>query len=233
MVIPGHRVAILLPLLLAFSAGLSYGDVAQFGWNHITVDPSFTSSVIAPFTAPNPPYIPGGYFPDGFPIGNIFGAQEQTAEGTFDTIFQDGGVDYRNVFFHLDALNTVNIVQLVVDGAQDGPSNPYRSFTYFDLISYTFANITDPGTYHYTLLYHGAPTTDGNGHENITADVNLQNVGPYFVYQFGTNPSTGNSGPRVFDVVVTTPEPSAFLAFLPFGVLGGCALGRRLRRRRG
>jgi len=137
------------------------------------------------------------------------------------------------VFFHLTALNTVNILQLVVDGAQDGASNPYRSFTSFSLISYTFTDITNPNTYQYTLLYQGAPTTDVNGHENITANVNLANVGPYFVYQFGTDPTTGNSGPRIFDVVATAPEPSGFLAFLPLAVLGACGAGFRLRHRRG
>jgi len=222
-----YRVALGITLLIALSAGLAYGDVNLFGLNNITIDPTFTSAVIAPFDGPSPPYPPpGGFFPDGFPLTNIFGGEELTAEGTYDTIFTDGGVDYRNVFFHLTALNTVSIGSLAVDGAQDGPSNPYRSFTYFDLISYTFTEITDPSTYQYTLLYHAVPNTDGTGHENITAAVNLPNVGPYFVYQFGTDASTWNSGPRIFDVVASAPdpapdpvpEPTGFLAF--FGASG-------------
>jgi hypothetical protein len=206
MVVRGHRVAIFLPLLLVLSAGLSYGDVNLFNSHYIALDP-ITSAAIAPFDGSSPRYpAPGAYFPDGFQLANIL---------------------------HLTAFNRVNIFRVIVDGAPDGPSNPFRSFTYFNLISYTFANITNPNAYQYTLHYNEVPTTDGDGHENITADGNLQNVSTYSADQFGTDPSTGNSGPRVCDVVVTTPEPSAFLALLPFGVLGGCALGRRLRRRRG
>ena len=195
------------------------------------------SPAIGSFTATCPPYNTcplnqgSTTFPDGFPIENIFGGHIQTAEGTYDTIFAGsspaGNYYFDNVFFHLNVPGPNQINRLVVTGAQDGPANPYRSFTYFDLISYTFGNISDPNTYSYTLLYHGVPTVT-NGYEVIDANVTLPNVGPYLVFQFG---SPDSAGPRIFGVT-TVPEPFAFLAFLPLAVLGACAVGRRWHNRR-
>ena len=214
-----------IPILLAFSAGCAFADVNLFSLSNITIDPAFTTPALAPYLG----------FPLGFPIENIFGAQIATPEtGNYDTIFAGssydptGNVYYDNVFFHLNDPGPNQINRLVVTGAQDGPSNPFRSFTYFDLISYTFTNISDPNTYSYTLLYHGVPTVT-NGYEVIDANVDLTNVGPYFVYQFG---SPDSAGPRIFGVT-TVPEPFAFLAFLPFAVLIACALRRRPTYRRG
>jgi hypothetical protein len=235
-----------IPLLTVLSADWAYGNINNlFDLNNITIDPTYTSGVIAPFTADCTLYGltgcsgPTRTFQEGFPIANLFGGHIQTAEGTYDTIFgtpsrfsNDNGLSffgYENVFFHLTNLQSVTgLLQLGVTGAQDGPTT-FRSFTYFDLISYTLdpADPLNASKYNYTSLYHGTPATAANGFESLFANVNLTNAGPYFVYQFGTaDPNTGAGGPRIFSTL--TPEPG-FYGLLALG-LGGLAFVRRPRK---
>lgn len=230
----GYRVAFAIFALMVFTAGMAYGDVNLFAWNTITIDPTYTNAVIAPFgPVSSPPYIPpdGATYNDGFPLGNMFGLDEQTAEGTYDTIFAGSSYDnsgpYDNVYFHVtDGLPVSHIGELIVDGAQDSGTDTNRAFTSFALWTYT--DVTNTNTY--TLLYQGTPQVDASGGEHIAADVNLNNVGPYFVIQF-SEPSSA-AGARVFDVVAAVPEPVGFLAFFPVAVLGACGASRRWRRRR-
>ena len=101
--------------------------------------------------------------------------------------------DYDNVFFHLTSLGSLTgTLNLTVTGSQDGPSNPNRSFNYFDLISY-LGNVNAPN---YQLLFSGPPTTV-NGFETVTGIVSLNDVGPYFVYQFRAPEGPGGA-PRIF-----------------------------------
>jgi hypothetical protein len=215
-----------LAVLLACSAIPASANI--FGIGDITIDPTYTSQIIAPFLAPCPPYpsCPSTNpqnWPQGFPVQNIFGAGILTAEGDTDTIFQSGGSGYDNVFFHLTNLQPVSgNFDVTVTGSQDGPTNPYRSFSYFDLISYS-GNVNDPD---YQLLFTGTPV-NVNGFETVTGDVSLNNAGPYFVYQFGAT----DGGPRIFGVdVEATPEPG-FYGVLTLG-LSGLGLVWRSRQKR-
>ena len=117
-----------------------------FDISKISLDPPYYWPVIAPFSASCGPYpsCPAGNptnWPQGFPVENIFGAQILTAEGTYDTIFQNGGYD--NVYFHLTNQQPVTgSFNVTVTGSQDGPGNSYRSFSYFDLYSYSGGDLT-------------------------------------------------------------------------------------------
>ncbi len=231
-----------LPVAVLLSGGLAQASLNIFNYNNIVVDPTYTSAVIAPFTAPCALYglscTGTKTFPDGFPLKNLFGGHEATAEkNTYDTIFNDGGSSpygYDNVFFHTANAVNVSNAHLVVTGSQDGPSQA-RQFTYFDLISYTFnpAAPLDPSYYKYKVLYHGTPTTDANGFEKIDTHVDLTNAGSYFVYQFGTNTSFPNDGARVFGVSAfdsttfnATPEPG-FYGLMTIGLAGMAVFARR------
>jgi hypothetical protein len=218
-----------LAILLVFSAAPASADVNIFGIDNITIDPTYTSPVIAPFTAPCPPY-PSctmdnpQVWPQGFPVQNIFGAGILTAEGGDDTIFAGAGSGYENVFFHLNDLQPLTgTVDITVTGAQDGPTNPFRSFSYFDLYSYS-GNVNAPD---YQLLFSGTPVVT-NGLEVVTGAVHLTDASPYLIYQFGAP----DGGPRIFGVTATlTPEPG-FYGMLALGLSGlGLVLPSRKRNR--
>lgn len=201
-----------IPVLIVFAAGCAFADTNVFGLSNITIDPTYTA----------PAY-------PGFPLTNMFGGMTLTPENTYDTIFNDGSPGYQNVFFHLNSLAPLNgPLQITVTGAQDGPTNPSRSFTYFDLYSYTFTDINNPLTYTYKLLFTGTPTTV-NGFETLMGSASLSNAGPYFIYQFGSDLNAQYTGSRIYGVDATVPEP--VVAFLPFAVLSAYAFSK-LRRRR-
>jgi hypothetical protein len=218
--------------VLALGAIPSLANI--FGIGNVTIDPTYTSPIIAPFTAPCPPYpsCPAGNpttWAQGFPIQNIFGADIMTAEGVPDTIFSNAGYQaggyYDNVFFHLTSLGSLTgTFDLTVTGSQDGSSNPNRSFSYFDLISYS-GNVNSPN---YQLLFSGAPTTV-NGFETVSTTLSLNDVGPYFVYQFGAPEGPGGA-PRIFGVDLTaTPEPG-FYGLLALGLTGLATIVSRRKR---
>jgi hypothetical protein len=203
------RIISTLAILLVFSAAPAIADINVFGINNITIDPEYSSAVVGPFTAPCPPYpsCPTSnpqVWPQGFPIQNLFGADILTAEGTSDTIFAGLGSGYDNAFFHVTDLQPVTgTLNLTVYGAEDGPGNPSRSFSYFALYSYS-GNVYAPD---YDLLFAGTPVTNANGFEVVTGSVNLTDVGPYFIYQFGAP----DGGPRIYGVETElTPEPSLY-----------------------
>jgi hypothetical protein len=219
--------------VLALGAVPSFANI--FGIGNVTIDPEYTSPVIAPFSAPCPPYpsCPSGNpttWPQGFPIQNIFGAGIQTAEGTPDTIFANAGYDpsvgfYDNVFFHLTNLGSLTgTFDMTVTGAQDGPTNTNRAFGYFDLYTYS-GNVNAPD---YQLLFSGTPTTT-NGFETLSGAVSLNNTGPYFIYQFGA-PAGPGGAPRIFGVTLTaTPEPG-FYGLLALGLTGLATIVSRRRK---
>jgi hypothetical protein len=211
------RSVILLALLAALSAGASGTNIIDYSLGQVVIDPTFSS--------PNYP---------GFPLSNMFGDQILTPEGVYDTIFSDSGSGWRNVFFHLATGVAAPTIQTILfEGAQDGPTSPSRSISYLDLYSYTFTDINNSGTYVYTPLYSSGPVSaDVNGYEQIAANVNLNNVGPYFVVQFGARDgSVPYPGPRVYDFQLSdtsVPEPSTFV---PLALAGAFAL-LKLRRRK-
>ena len=223
------RSGILVPLALLMFAGLASADVNVFNYSGITIIPP-SNTAIAPFSDTCPPYPPTGCnvtsttgnFPDGFPLLNMFGLHEQTAEGTYDAIF-DGtdtfnGQMYDNVYF-TTASPVSYIGNIFVDGAQDGGNDTNRSFSEFLL--YSFTNVDGP----YTLLFHGTPTVNPDtGYESLSGSVGSFGPSSGFVVQFLTNSS---SGVRVFDVVASAPEPSDFLTLVPLFMLAGCALVAR------
>lgn len=115
-------------------------------------------------------------------------------------------------------------LNLTVTGSQDGPSNPNRSFNYFDLISY-LGNVNAPN---YQLLFSGPPTTV-NGFETVTGIVSLNDVGPYFVYQFRAPEGPGGA-PRIFGVDLTaTPEPDLY-GLLALGLSGLVTIPSRRKK---
>jgi hypothetical protein len=219
--------------VLTLGAIPSFANI--FGIGNVTIDPTYTSPVIAPFTAPCPPYpsCPAGNpttWPQGFPVQNIFGAGILTPEGVDDTIFANAGYQpsgyYDNVFFHLTSLGSLTgTFNVTVTGSQDGPTNTNRSFSYFDLISYS-GNVATPD---YQLLFSGTPTTV-NGFETVSGTVSLNDAGPYFVYQFGAPIGPGGA-PRIDEVDLTsaTPEPG-FYGVLALGLTGLFTVVSRRRK---
>lgn len=210
------RIISTLAILFVFSVAPASADINVFGINNITIDPEYTSAAIGSFTAPCPPYpfCPTSnpqVWPQGFPIQNMFGADILTPEGTYDTIFNSAGPGYDNVFFHVSDLQSVTgTLNLTVYGAEDGPGNPSRSFSYFALYSYS-GNVYAPD---YDLLFAGTPVTNAGGFEVVTGSVNLTDAGPYFIYQFGAP----DGGPRIYAVETElTPEPS-FYGLLALGL---------------
>ena len=219
-------------MALLFTAAAS-ADVNLFNYSKIDIVPP-SNGAIGAFSDTCPPYpscnvtVNTGYFPDGFPGENMFGKHEQTAEGTYDTIFNgtssSGGQTYDNVYFTMKDGNPIShIGNIFVDGSQDGTSSN-RSFYQFLLWTYTDVNVLS--TYH--LLYSATPTLDPTtGYEHLSGYVGANNVGPNFVAQFLT---TSPSGVRVFDVSATVPEPAGFLVTLPLLALAGCIFFTRRRR---
>jgi hypothetical protein len=118
------------------------------------------------------------------------------------------------------------VYDLTVTGSQDGPGNPNRSFSYFDLYTYS-GNVNAPD---YQLLFSGIPTTSANGFESISAPVTLNDAGPYFVYQFGA-PIGPNGAPRIDGVSLTAygPEPR-FYGLLALGLASVVTIARRRKK---